>query len=503
MRPIRHFLTLAAILCGTLAHADITAQQVWDNWQDQVATFGDGFTTGDAVTSGNTLTISDVKIDTEGDDFHVIADIGDIKLTELGDGTVRITMPPSYPLTITETLEVGPKNTATLIVSQDNFSMTVSGEPDAMNYALTADRYAISVDSLVHASGSEVLLDAATLEFLDLSSAYTLTSDTLNNFDYTFGIGAMAMDFSFTDPASGDKIVSTATIADFAIEANAALPFDLDTYSDPPFHAGLAASAAYSFGNVAFSFDINAGGEVVSGSTEVDSGTTEAAFDFDGAAFSGGANGFAMTLNVPEEFPLPIEASLGGYGFDFQVPLSKAEGRTARDAIIAFNLTDLVVADALWNLVDPAEMIPRDPMTIALDLRAKIIPLFDFLDPAQQQAVAAADLPVEIESLDIKGLTLRGLGASISGMGAFTFDNDDYQTFPDFPRPQGEAELAINGVNGLIDIFIEMGLIPADQALVPRLVMGTMTVPVGDDQLTSEIEINEEGHVFANGQRLR
>jgi hypothetical protein len=29
------------------------------------------------------------------------------------------------------------------------------------------------------------------------------------------------------------------------------------------------------------------------------------------------------------------------------------------------------------------------------------------------------------------------------------------------------------------------------------------TTPVGDDMLTSTIEVNNEGHVLANGQRLR
>ncbi|MBT5294670.1 MAG: DUF2125 domain-containing protein, partial [Octadecabacter sp.] len=72
-----------------------------------------------------------------------------------------------------------------------------------------------------------------------------------------------------------------------------------------------------------------------------------------------------------------------------------------------------------------------------------------------------------------------------------------------FPRPEGQVNFVINGVNGLVDNLILMGLIPEDEAMMPRMMMGMFTTPVGDDMLTSTIEVNSEGHVLANGQRLR
>jgi hypothetical protein len=36
-----------------------------------------------------------------------------------------------------------------------------------------------------------------------------------------------------------------------------------------------------------------------------------------------------------------------------------------------------------------------------------------------------------------------------------------------------------------------------------RMMMGLFAVPAGDDVLTSVIEVNEQGHVLANGQRLK
>jgi hypothetical protein len=58
-------------------------------------------------------------------------------------------------------------------------------------------------------------------------------------------------------------------------------------------------------------------------------------------------------------------------------------------------------------------------------------------------------------------------------------------------------------VNGLIDTLSTMGLLPTDQVMGARMMLGLFTVPVGDDELTSTIEVNAEGHILANGQRLQ
>ena len=68
----------------------------------------------------------------------------------------------------------------------------------------------------------------------------------------------------------------------------------------------------------------------------------------------------------------------------------------------------------------------------------------------------------------------------------------------------GGLDLQLVGGNGLLDKLVGMGLIPSEQATGARLMMGLFAVP-GDapDTLNSRIEVNPEGHVLANGQRLR
>ena len=84
-----------------------------------------------------------------------------------------------------------------------------------------------------------------------------------------------------------------------------------------------------------------------------------------------------------------------------------------------------------------------------------------------------------------------------------TFDNTDLESFDGMPAPEGEANLKLVGANALIDKLIGMGLVSEDDAMGARMMMGMFTVSAGDDTVTSKIEVNDEGHVLANGQRLK
>ena len=100
-------------------------------------------------------------------------------------------------------------------------------------------------------------------------------------------------------------------------------------------------------------------------------------------------------------------------------------------------------------------------------------------------------------------MRLSVAGAEVTGLGGFTFDNSDLETFDGMPRPTGDVTVNIKGANALIDKLVQMGLLPEDQAMMGRMMMGMFARTTGDDELTSKIEINKEGHVIANGQRIQ
>ena len=48
-----------------------------------------------------------------------------------------------------------------------------------------------------------------------------------------------------------------------------------------------------------------------------------------------------------------------------------------------------------------------------------------------------------------------------------------------------------------------MGLVPDDQMMGMRMMMGMFAVPAGEDALTSRIEFRDDGGIYANGQRIQ
>jgi hypothetical protein len=71
------------------------------------------------------------------------------------------------------------------------------------------------------------------------------------------------------------------------------------------------------------------------------------------------------------------------------------------------------------------------------------------------------------------------------------------------PMPLGAIDLKLVGANGLMDKLVTMGLMPQDQAMFARMMMGLYAVPAGEDEMTSKIEFKEGGEILANGQRIQ
>jgi hypothetical protein len=124
--------------------------------------------------------------------------------------------------------------------------------------------------------------------------------------------------------------------------------------------------------------------------------------------------------------------------------------------------------------------------------------LVDIFDPAIADAPMDA-APGEIHALTVNEILLRLAGAELTGSGDFTVNND-----APMPMPAGTLNLQLTGGNALIDKLVQMGLLPEDQAMGARMMLGLFARPGGgEDTLVSEITVQEDGAVLANGQRIR
>ena len=483
--------------------ADVTAQQVWDDWQANLGLYGnDSVTVGSQSLVGGVLTVTDLAINSDDGSTALSATLASLVFTENGDGTVSVTMSDEYPFTATTTPEFGPAQEITGALRSTGMAITVEGTPEEMFYAISADRYAVHVDNV--SEDGTVIVNDMLFAFNDLMGQYrTATRDDGKRLvEYNVGSGSLDVLLDVDNPDEDTVLTLSGKIEGLRTNAIVVMPADAAVIEpEQMFAAGLEIAGGYDYEAANYMFSMTQFGDTTNGTASVPSGgELTVSMDADQVGFDSKVNGVEVNVSG-DMMPFPITVSLAEYGFGILMPLSKSD--TPEDFAALVNLSGLSVNDEIWSMLDPGAVLPRDPITAIIDLSGKARLFYDILDPAQADAMAMADVPGALDAITLNAFALEAGGASITGEGGFTLDNTDMTTIPGFPRPQGEVNLAINGLNGLLDKLVQMGLLPEDQAMMPRMMMGMFATTVGPDQLTSKIEINAEGHILANGQRIQ
>lgn len=494
---VRSAVCFAALIAGSAANAEVTAAQVWEDWKEQLALYGeDNLTIAAEETSSGTVTVRGMNLRMADDEVTVDATVETITFNEQSDGTVRVTMDDSYPIVMTGADGV----VVTINVSQQNMEMIVSGDPDAMDYEVTADQYKIALQDIV--DGDVTFTGDAQMTANDVEFSYKTTVSDLRNISYGGTISSIDLLVDIQIPGgNGEYVTAGGKMLGLTTQAEMTVPLDAD-FEDPDslIKDGFAIAGGYMIDSADYVFDINADGDQVSGSASA--GTTSLTGEINSGAIGYNSQTEDIAFSaISDALPLPIELSLAQYGFNFQMPMAASE--EASDFAFGFDLIDLAISDALWSLFDAGNVLPRDPATIQLAVSGKVKALFDMFDPEQQEAINNAEMPYELQSVTIDRLNVNGAGVALAGDGAFTFDNSDMQSFAPLPRPEGAASVEISGFNALLDNLVAMGLVPEQDVMGARLMVGMFARTTGDDVMESSVEVLPNGQVNVNGNRVR
>jgi hypothetical protein len=496
---------LALSIASGPAFAELTAQEVWDGMETTMQGFGYAVTSTETPGSG-ALTVSDIAltVDIPEDNSSVSVTIAEIAFVENGDGSVRMVFPASMPITINAAPEGEDTVKMVLDYASTGLEMVVSGEASDMVYTYGADQIVLRLTELV-VNGTPVGPDAARFAITMDGVAGTTSTATASNMQITQSLttDTVGYDFAFNDPESDDSALISGSMASVRIDSSTTLPEGFDP-SNPATLAsgGFAASATlgYSSGQMQFAATEPTG--ATSGTTST--GSVALSFAMDGTAmrYDVSATDQAFSISGPD-LPIPVNVSMSESAFNLTAPLAKSD--TPQDMAFGLTLGGFKMSELLWNMVDPGAVLPRDPATIALNLTGQVTPFVNFFDPAAvAQLDATGGVPGELNALTLNNLTIEAAGAKLGGAGSFTFDNADMQTFGGFPRPNGGVDLTLDGANGLIDKLIAMGLMTSEDAMGARMMMSMFAVPGdGPDNLKSSIQVNEQGHVLANGMRIQ
>lgn len=493
--------TAAGLLLGTSALADVTAQQVWGDFKSYLEGFGYTLT-ADEAQSGDTLAISNgvMIMDLPEGAGTARVTLPDMSLTENGDGSVAVMMPNATTTTYNVDVEGEGDTSGEIAYTQNGFVMTVSGSPGDMVYDYRASDIAMAFRSLV-VDGEPVDIAAARVEMRDLEGQSTSKVTDLRRMVQSMRAGSMSYDIDMADPETGNgrvkmngavtalEFTGTATTPTGAIDTG-----DMNAMLVAGF--GIDGTFTHSGSQTEFSFEEES--STVSGTTSSQTGSLGVRMDARQLGYTIGARDVAVNIET-SDLPFPVEMAMAENMVKFEMPVTPDE--EPQDFALGIRMSDFVMSDMIWSMFDPTGQLPRDPATVAVDLTGTARLDAPLMDP---EAMESPEAPGELRTLTVADLVLRLAGAELTGMGDFTFDNSDTTTFEGIPRPEGALNLKLVGGNTLLDTLVAMGFVPQEQATGVRMMMGLFAVPgEGDDTLTSRIEINEEGHVLANGQRLR
>jgi hypothetical protein len=493
----RFFITTALVtLSASPALADLTAAQVWADWQAFATRNGYELSAASEAQSGSILTVSGVTVVVSDGTTTTSGDLGAFTFTERGDGTVSVDLPASWPMTFSGTDAEGVDFATTMNLAHDGLTLVASGTPEQTLYTYSAPNVSLTSDSFE--SGGETIPMDLDVTLSNLSGEYEITDGDAANIRSDLNAGSVTASFSAVDTEdTGGTVSLSATLSDIVSTSNGTMS-SLTAMSglSEMVEQGLSSEGRVSYKNATYQFagkDATQEFQLTAGAAE---GVLDASVGPEGLSYAGTNTGITVNA-VSSQLPLP-DASLAmdSSSWKFDMPVSVSE--EPQDFALLLKLEGLTASDMLWSMFDPSSVLPRDPAALIIDLVGKGNWLVDITDPALAETPIDG-APGEIEALTVRELRLDLAGAELTGTGDLTFNNE---AMP--PVPVGAINLQLVGGNTLLDKLVSMGLMPQEQAMGMRMMLGIFATPgAGEDTLTSTIEFTPEGGILANGQPLQ
>ncbi|MCW1952067.1 MAG: DUF2125 domain-containing protein [Octadecabacter sp.] len=484
----------------TPAMADVSAADVWSNQQALYSSMG-ATLSGDL--SGDQLTNPEINVILpEGiASFQIKTDT--VTITENSDGSVTVEYPSPMTVTVAGGAAGEGNFSASATLTHDGYTITATGNPGDISYVSAGNnlRFEIGDVSVDGAAGLEKTAIEGFMTLTNWGGTSQVTEGNLINYTAEAQVGTTEADFTF----DAENVSAHSTQLTMPMTTSIAASFPVGGSDVMNLSAALRDGLSLVIqstgeGNSSTTVTTLDGEILNTQKTSTGAQDFELSFTQEGLAMSGEASSLAMTMLDPLIFADEIELGIGALTMDYDVPLNASD--EAQDFRIATGLKDVTIGDTIWGMIDPAGQLPRDPAEISFDVTGMGTNGIDLLDIAALSTLMGPP-PIEVDEVTIENLRIAAVGAEATATGAMTFDWTDLQTISGIARPEGAITVNLNGANALMDKLVAMGLIPAEDLMMPRMMMGMFATPVGDDMLETVLEVNSEGHVLANGQRLQ
>lgn len=495
---------LSALVTAPLfspAFADVTADEVWQNWKVLGASYGQTYTTGSESRSGDTLTITDLTMDMAGGDIKITGTIPQVVFRETGDGRVEITMSNDYLLTMQSKNGMDKDLSNTIKIGQNGLIMTASGTPAAISYDMMADSVAVNLaDFMVDGKPRDMEVD---VNLSKMSTNYQVTPGDMTGINSTFAAQGLSFRMLGQNEDGEGKFDMSGQMNNLAGASAGAIPKAMEKGDLGAMLAqGFTTDGSGTYDSGSFTL---AATDPDGSTTNIDStskgGSLNVSLDKDRIAYGLNGKGVAMKMSG-SSIPFPeLTAAYDEAAFSLLLPISK--GEEPKDFAINAKLQGLTVSEMIWAMFDPGATLPRDPATLDIALKGKAKPLVNLLD-ADKVAMMGEKPPFEVSVLDIDALQLSLAGAEFKGNGALAFDYSQPPALGGVvPMPTGKINLSLTGANTLLGKLQTLGLVDQEITMTFGMMAGMLAKPgPTPDSLVSEVEILEGGKILSNGNPL-
>ena len=487
-----------ALIAAGPALADLTAEQVLADQLSQMEFYGlDVATTGQSK-SGDVLTVDGLSASASFPEGNMVMTLGGATFTERSDGTVVITYPDTIPMNLKMDIEGEDEQVEFAVtLAQSDMEIVVSGIPEDIRYDYTADSFSMTDLTFLSPNEATELDMTSDITVSGLTGFLELSGTTVRDYSTNFSFETVTALIDGAVPEEDGSFSLALNAADLTADyVGKIAPQDLMASFAQTVQNGNETKGEFSHGALRYGLKFDGPDGAFEGDFNVGSGELDFTLDQSGLNYGGTSSDLSMTFGgsmIP--FP-PMTLTMAESGGRFAMPVVPSED-DVQDFAMSFSMVDLVLDPFLWSMIDPGQALPRDPATVVLDLEGQGILTQDIFDPAVAEQMMGA--PGQLEAVSLNELRVSIAGAELTGDGDFTFNNEG-----PVPMPAGVVNMMLTGGNGLLDTLVSMGLVPEEQAMGARMMMGLFARPGdGEDTLVSTIEVQEDGSVLANGQRIR
>ena len=491
------FLT-GPLLFPAQAFAEVTAADVWEDWLALSESYGQTIEVGEERYRGGVLSLSGVTTQANLPDGEMSGTLGEIVLTEGADGSVTVTLPAEYPLTMRSQDEgTGDEVEMAMVVRQSGLDLVATGESGAIEYSFSAPSVSVSIDDFV--AGGETVEMSLVATLSDTTGSYGAAASADGALESLLEAASLGIVLSLEDPAEGVSVDMTVSMTDIANRSTGTIsPFAAGAELSQMLRQGFASEGRMTTGGTTFEIAVDNGETPVEITGRSDGGDLDFSVGEDGILYSGENRGLAATLAVTSMPLPPFTFEIAEAGGEVRMPLIETEEN--QEFGLKLNLAGLALGDTIWSMFDPMGGLPRDPADLSLDLSGQGRWSVDITDPdAMADLESSGAMPGEVDAISLNRLALSFLGAELTGAGDFAFSDG-----PVAPVPAGLVNLRLTGGNAAIDSLVAAGLLPEEQAMGVRMMLNLFAQPgSGADELTTTLEFKDDGSVLANGQRIR